>query len=134
MSHIYEALRRVSGDSLTTERGIRWSEDTVRPPDRFALEHYPSESRLSSTRLKVSEGERDHGEMPSVVVAPVEERVSAAPLSIPVPLPIAVPPPRASVDADAEGKLVATDGLSQVSVEQYRRLAAVLHDAQIESG
>ena len=125
MSHIYEALRRVSGESNGDNRGTRWSEDTPRPPDRFALDHYASESRLSSNRPKRSEQVAKHEDRASVAVA---EQPSVAPLQPATAVTLA------PADVDVEGKLVAGAGPTHVSVEQYRRLAAVLHDAQIESG
>jgi capsular exopolysaccharide synthesis family protein len=125
MSHIYEALRRASADSQTVERGIRWSEDTPRPPDRFALEHYASESRLSSDRPKRTERVAKYEDMASVAVA---EQPSVAPLQTATAVTLT------PADVDVEGKLVGGAGPTHVSVEQYRRLGAVLHDAQIESG
>jgi protein-tyrosine kinase len=47
--------------------------------------------------------------------------------------PVAPPKPRPVRDLEAQARLV-TEGLSAVSVEQYRRLAAALHDAQVEGG
>lgn len=125
MSHIYEALRRVSGDSHNVERGTRWSDDTPRPPDRFALEHYSSESRLSSDRPKRSDRLAKNEESAGVAVAeqPIVARLQTATAVTLAP-----------ADVDVAGKLVAGAGPSQVSVEQYRRLAAVLHDVQIERG
>jgi len=76
----------------------------------------------------VSDRVAEHEETPSVIVGPAEDRLSAAPLQTKVSVMVA------SADVEVEGKLVAGAGPSHVSVEQYRRLAAVLHDAQIESG
>jgi len=115
MSRIDEALRRASRGPVANRQGITLSGDAVaaRRADEFTLEQYPHERLLSSNR-----GDRavaEECDQPGVAVLPTGSRGRLAP-----------------VQADSDGKLVMSPG--PVLVEQYRRLAATLHDAQSERG
>lgn len=131
MSRIDEALKRAT-DAVPENRGGKAAgEPHVRPADVATLDHYPRESRSSAdpdVRI-VHESPRP------AALRPAAERPHLA-VAAPAPAP-AAPAEAAAipqrVDPALAAKLVVGGG-SSVMIEQYRRLAAVLHDAQVERG
>lgn len=104
MSRIDEALKRVS-PGAATERTPSRSESV--------LDHYPQENRFQPP------------------IAPSGARPAAPRPVAPRPEP---PKPRLPSSPEAAAKLVVAHHAPAVFVEQYRRLAATVHDLQQESG
>jgi capsular exopolysaccharide synthesis family protein len=116
MSRIDEALKRASQGPLAP-RSHRAAEAPLRLADEFTLNDYPVENRTHPT--------------------PVERLdLPMNPSPVPVLTPVrSEPRPTApSVDFQPNDKLVVGPAPNHVSMEQYRRLAATLHDAQVEKG
>jgi capsular exopolysaccharide synthesis family protein len=110
MSRIDEALKRASGVALVEpvnpqERGVRRADEV--------LEYYPREARALSECQPSPE-----------VVAP---RVVAAPRT-------GARGQLGPFDASLEGKLVISAQTSRAAIEQYRALAATLHEMQVDRG
>jgi capsular exopolysaccharide synthesis family protein len=124
MSRVEEALRRAA--------------DSAAPLDTRSTAPIGLEPRAHA--FEVSALERYALEAPSRP----EERLQPQPelQPKPKPKPVRVPPvPRADGRARAfavrpalEGKLVVSQDIMPATVEQYRRLAAVLHDLQAQGG
>jgi len=110
MSRIDRALRFWE-DSEGLDRS---DHNTTRPMGGASLTQYAPEAQESAARAETAE--------------PQQPRRSPAPP--PSSVPTGARPAR---DPYAQARLV-TQALSAVSVEQYRRLAAALHDAQVEGG
>ncbi len=110
MSRIDRALRFWE-DSAGLDRS---EENTTRPKGGASLTQYVREAQGSIERAEPVEPQQPHR-------SPASQR-SRVPTSA-----------RPARDPYAPARLV-TEGLSAVSVEQYRRLAAALHDAQVEGG
>jgi protein-tyrosine kinase len=110
MSRIDRALRFWE-DSEGLDRS---DHNTTRPKAGAALTQYAPESHGSAAPAETAE--------------PEQPRRSPAPPRSKVPNSV-----RPARDPYAQARLV-TEALSSVSVEQYRRLAAALHDAQVEGG
>src|SRR5215475_4119788 len=115
MSRIDEALRRATGAkvlrddrSLALETDVRT--DTIDPSilDRYVVEASANPRESVSVLHQVA---------PAAVV-------SAA----------SVPAERLSIPSSLEGKLVVGRDISPLTVEQYRRLAAVLDDLRVQQG
>jgi len=114
MSRIDEALKRASQGPLVGRIPAKRTDSPVRLGDEFALGDYPLESRNGNARTD------------SVAVqpeAPLSPRVQAAAVSS-----------RISADISQKPKLVVGPDTNTPFIEQYRRLAAVLHEAQLEKG
>lgn len=111
MSRVDEARRRASaiGDDVHAER---MGTPAVRP-DESILEAYPRERRSETVRTKVPVRQN-----PRPIAAPRTAR----------------PGHLGSFDPGVGTKLVGSPGLSPVAAEQYRRLAASLHQLQTENG
>src|SRR5688500_11486804 len=103
MSRIDQALRNFEGARGTTSREAV----TVADPQASPLAHYPSES---ASRVTLEEP----------IAQPVAE-----------PAPARRVAPRLRDNSDLAARLV-TSTSSSVPLEQYRRLAAVLHEAQVQ--
>ena len=116
MSRIDEALKRASQGPLARNAG-RIVE--VRRADDRVLDEYPVESRVPVPN--------DRAERP-------ERRVSSPPARPVAPAVEPPPPARLRVRPGMSEKLVIAHGCDPVSLEQYRRLAAALHEAQVEKG
>lgn len=114
MSRVYEALRVLEGASRDDRGNTRAADEVPRPPERSTIDHYTREGPCSFDRSDRADG-------PEVERPGVAARIGRR-----------GEPARG--DGDFEGKLVAGAGTAPVSLEQYRRLAAALHDAQVESG
>ena len=108
MSRIDQALRKWEGAADTAA-----GEPAERPDDApHRLQEYPRERPTPDTPEP----------LPAIVTEPAP---SVTPIGRQVLLP--------SANGDSRARLV-TGGASQVSLEQYRRLAAALHEAQAERG
>jgi len=117
MSRIDRALRIREGG---TGAGPTDSPD-AKAGDAPSLQQYDREERIAVIQREVREE-------PAVEV--VEQR---KPTSRPVRSTRPSRPVNAAADEDRKARLV-TGNSSGVSIEQYRKLAAVLHDEQVESG
>jgi capsular exopolysaccharide synthesis family protein len=116
MSRIDEALNRVAEAAAVEARGgVGGVVRSVRRPDEAILEHYPAEHGSSFAVSAPTIVERPRTSLPAGGIAPVETSDKLGPF-----------------DPAVEGKLVLGPGASAVSVEQYRRLAATLHELQQE--
>ena len=112
MSRIDEALKRASQGPLVCRISTKETEAPVRLADEFTLGEYPLESRDGNAPGE-SLGVRPEAKTPSRV----QVHASAASLS---------------PNILEKAKLVGGSDNSAIFVEQYRRLAATLHDAQVE--
>ena len=117
MSRIDEALKRVAEAAAVEARGgVGAVVRSTRRPDEATLEHYPAEdAALPETQI-----------IPRV---PEHPRRPLAPRSLQPEAPAEKLGP---IDASFDGKLVVGDRALPLSVEQYRRLAAAMHELQQE--
>lgn len=114
MSRIDEALKRASGEMVADyPASSKASERAGRRPDDV-LEYYPRESRTPVDR---GVGGAEFGQSRSIAAPRTGNRRQLAPF-----------------DPSIDGKLIVSDHASPVAVEQYRRLAASLHELQVERG
>lgn len=118
MSRIDEALRRASQGSGPGRATAR-SEAPLRRAEEFTINEYPGEGRVSAARVDGTEFRPEPSSPPPF--APVEHREPE------VRQPSAMP-----FVAGNEKLVVARK--NDISTEQYRRLAATLHEAQAEKG
>lgn len=119
MSRIDEALKRASQGLLPGRSASRTSEAPLRLAEESTLNDYPPESRSGSVRLqRAAEASVDYAVAPA---APAEEK----------PAFRHAPGTR---NLEASEKLMLGRMPNPLSKEQYRRLAATLHDAQMGSG
>jgi capsular exopolysaccharide synthesis family protein len=118
MSHIDKALRAWESANTGEAGAAASAPDQVSP-----LQQYAPESR-SASRVQ------PHLPALSTVVPAV---TAFAPVQAPVAVSerTAAPRPRLSPSPDLQGRLVSSTAGS-ISLEQYRRLAAVLHDEQLQ--
>ncbi len=114
MSRIDEALKRASQGPVVGRISAKGSDASVRLADEFGLGDYPLESRNGNVP----------GESPSVQPEP----------SIPSPIQVRASTVNLSPNILERAKLVVGSANNAIFVEQYRRLAATLHDAQLEKG
>ena len=114
MSRIDEALKRASQGPLVGRISTNGSEASVRLADEFTLADYPIESRNGEVR----------GE--SLIVPP---EASSPPRDQRHALASTL-----SARTGLRSKLVVGQDTNVLVVEQYRRLAATLHEAQLEKG
>jgi len=113
MSRIDEALKRASQSPVVGRISTKGTDPSQRVADEFTLSDYPLEGRTSS--------------------------VPAESLSVQPEAPIPSPQIRSSASRllpsnGQASKLVIGSANNALFVEQYRRLAATLHDAQMEKG
>lgn len=141
MSRIDEALRRAAGQAGTAAA----TDDGVPTPalgtDAAELASEPFPIEIAEHRRPRPAG-RD--EAAAVTAVPAAARPPApSPSELPTPAGVTETvgaPPRTGgrvferLDARLAEKVVADENISPVSREQYRRLAAVLHDAQATAG
>jgi protein-tyrosine kinase len=118
MSRIDEALRRVS-QSPGPRATSRPAEVPLRLADELTIEQYPREPR----------GIPEPVDVPPTP-APREEPF----LSRPDPTPASLKPASLKIDANANSRLIVGREKNPMSLEQYRRLAATLYEAQAEKG
>jgi protein-tyrosine kinase len=120
MSRIDEALRRISQGPA--QRGpSRVTDPSSRRADEMPIEQYPRESNATPDQAGPTSDRRSP-------VATYREARNIAP---------AVHEggrSRLHLDARAAARLVVGKDRDPLSLEQYRRLAATLHDAQVERG
>jgi protein-tyrosine kinase len=123
MSRIDEALKRAAQGPLTSGSPSRVLEAPLRRADERTLDEYPLESgRVAVDRIeRVERVER-------VGVTP--DRATLTPRSDNGPQVAQA----TWVGAVSNERLVVGAARNPVSLEQYRRLAATLHDAQVEKG
>ena len=104
------------------------------PDDASSLQQYEREERLAVLKEQrlVPEGRALEG--PETAEATAHRVVEPLRRSRPdtVPRPSPVPRSKFAVDGDRKARLV-TGTSSNVSIEQYRKLAAVLHEEQVRS-
>ena len=118
MSRIDEALKRASHGPLAGRISSKGTDSAVRLADEFTLSDYPVETRNVNVR----------GDAVSVQPEPsqparIQVRPSASGLSQNTPL-----------SQNQSAKLVVGADNNGIFLEQYRRLAATLHEAQLEKG
>jgi capsular exopolysaccharide synthesis family protein len=116
MSRIDEAFKRSS--SPLTSRGTGELGDLQRyPADERSLDEYPGELPQAVRQIRGG----DH----------VATRPAAAPVNVSTN---DATRSNARLSEDSQGKVVVGSKRNAVALEQYRRLAATLHDAQVEKG
>ena len=116
MSRIDEALKRAAAANATT-RGVGAVVRTPHTRDDQSLSAYPAE-RLSPDDVQLAVPARQQR---SRVTHPQSTIKRAVPGQSVGP-----------IDGPFEGKLVVSTSTPSVSVEQYRRLAATMHELQLE--
>jgi len=112
MSRIDEALKRASQGPVAGRGTGRVVDPPLRLADELTLDEYPLESKAASERH-----DRVVAQTDQVTAAKTDDRSRLARLI-----------------ASSNEKLVVGAGRNHVSLEQYRRLAATLHEAQVEKG
>ena len=112
MSRIDEAWKQVSRGRPTRSLRARELERVVPIADELTIDQYMRESA---------------GELGADDLAPTRPPVSSVP-------PPAVSPAAARIDVEPNERLVVGIERNAVSLEQYRRLAATLHESQDERG
>ncbi len=136
MSHVDKALSAWEADAKIPSRPV---------PERFRLDQYhreepataPAAPEPPSPVLPVPEASTSARRWPSVATSGSESgfRMNFAPSKSPAPATLP-PSPRAHTfqpTPELEARLV-TGGSGAVPLEQYRRLAAALHDVQLQQG
>jgi capsular exopolysaccharide synthesis family protein len=117
MSRIDRALRVWEGTAAVDEVQA----DVVAPaPQAFRVNDYQRERPAD-------------GAVIAPLARPATETIAPVKVAEPVAIPASRKVPVRGVDVDLQARLV-TQGADPVSLEQYRRLAAALHDAQVERG
>jgi protein-tyrosine kinase len=150
MSRIDEALKRASVGVAEARRDPADHAPVVRPADESLLEQYPREARSTQHDSIGSFGrdeaapaafERVAVERPAPEraalerVAPGERVATEIATRRPVALrPVAVKEPPRPVTSAFDSKLVLGGEVPPMLVEQYRRLAASIHELQLERG
>jgi protein-tyrosine kinase len=136
MSRIDEALRRAAEQDGTAEAAVG---STLPAPadaaeiDKFTEEPFP---------VELTERRRLRPPPPGPVAPPPSAHESAGAAREPLPndegRTSSPPPPRERlferINSNLAEKVVADENMSPISREQYRRLAALLHDAQTTRG
>jgi capsular exopolysaccharide synthesis family protein len=117
MSRIDEALKRVAEAAAVEARGgVGAVVRSTRRPDEATLDHYPAE-RPGALEIPTVSRSTEHARRPQpsrrVQSESTTERLGP-------------------IDAAFEGKLVVGEHALPLSVEQYRRLAAAMHELQQE--
>jgi capsular exopolysaccharide synthesis family protein len=120
MSRVEEALRRAGAGSLVdhpgSQRGLdRASAGSDMASAPLAVEDYPCEVPATRTEKPVAPSR----ELPRAVIAAPRAGSSRT---------------LGRLGEEVEGKIVGDTETSPVSIEQYRRLAATLHQMQVEGG
>lgn len=117
MSRIDEALKRVAEAAAVEARGgVGAVVRSTRRPDEATLDHYPAERAPAFEVAAVPpRGERHGRSRPARPIQPDQAIDTLGPF-----------------DAAFEGKLVIGETAPPLCVEQYRRLAAAMHELQQE--
>jgi protein-tyrosine kinase len=117
-------LKRASQGPMASRGTNRALDVPLRRADERTLDEYPLESRTGADRI----------ERPERIIPAPENRIVSTP-DIPV-MPTRSDTRRQTgrIGSDSNPKLVISAGRNPVSLEQYRRLAATLHDIQVEKG
>jgi protein-tyrosine kinase len=113
MSRIEQALRRAAEDRGEERPDLAQSENSSHVAEKSVIEQYPMERGGVSRRIEP--------------VAPLHDADRSRVILAPI-----LPQERQRIDSGAGGKLVASSSAPQLLIEQYRRLAAVLLEAQAE--
>src|SRR6185369_4203883 len=127
MSRIDEALRRAASvDALPPKSDVERAADTT-AFDAPMLDRYAAEIPAPALKSRAQ------------VLSPVAEpaavaAVAVAPVAAAAPPPARIPVGPVTIAAALQKKLVIGRDVSPVTVEQYRRLAAALHDYQVQHG
>src|SRR3954469_24818004 len=109
MSRVEEARRRAEGRNVHDDRAYSNATVDTLTAEESALEEYPHERRL--------------------------DRPKSAKLSRPIAAPRAAWSGQLGpLDPSFDGKLVGSPDTPPMVVEQYRRLAASLHELQVDTG
>jgi capsular exopolysaccharide synthesis family protein len=131
MSRIDEALKRAAATAVESRGGVTPLVRTRRV-DEGTLDHFPAEHTtaqgLDALRPARHEPISAPAQPPEAVSQAAVPMVNALPAIESATLPGGAGPFAAAF----EGKLVAGDSAAPVSIEQYRRLAATMHELQIE--
>ena len=112
MSRIDEALKRASHSPLGSRGSNRASDTPLRLADELTINEYPAENRNAVLRPEAK--------APVTHTTPPQHRVETRTLT-------------AKLNVEANDKLIVVNR-NYLSTEQYRRLAATLHEAQIDKG
>jgi capsular exopolysaccharide synthesis family protein len=123
MSRIDEAMKRASHGHHVGRAATRTNDSSLRLAEEFTLNEYPLESRGAARADVMTQEPRIAHEVRPVNVPPVN-----------APLHTENAPPCMLADLESQAKLVIGALRNVVSTEQYRRLAAALHDSQVEKG
>jgi capsular exopolysaccharide synthesis family protein len=126
MSRIDDALKRMAEDRPARPT-LHPADAAHRPSDGATLDHFPLETHGVPTRAVPAALPRPAALGPSHGPNPARIGAGIAPSEVPAVS-------SAVIDADVARRLVVNKAASHIVVEQYRRLAAALHDAQIERG
>jgi len=121
MSRIDEAMRRASQAHHTGRGHTRGTDGSgsLRLADDYTLNEYPLEGRAAArVEMTIATEPRISAE-PRIVTAPLQKQNGRA---------------RTSLEYESNSKLLVGAARDRVSTEQYRRLAAALHDAQVDKG
>ena len=118
MSRIDEALKRASHGPLAGRISSKGTDSAVRLADEFTLSDYPVETRTVNVR-----GDAVSSQPEPSQPARIQVRASASGLS-----------QSTLLSHHQSAKLVVGADNNGIFLEQYRRLAATLHEAQLEKG
>src|SRR5688572_32718236 len=134
MSRIDDALKRMAEDKPARPT-LHTAEPGPRPSDGGTLDNFPRE-----TRARAEQPAQAVAHSAAAAISPglqlphfPQEEILAAPTpEVTLPAPAKVEPATLSPEIDEEvaRKQVVTKATTHIVVEQYRRLAAALHDAQ----
>jgi capsular exopolysaccharide synthesis family protein len=121
MSRIDEAMRRASHAPYTGRGPTRGADGSgsLRLAEDFTLNEYPLEARAGARVEKTLASEPRVPAEPRILTTPNQSQKRRA---------------RMPLDQESNAKLVVGAARNMVSAEQYRRLAAALHDVQVDKG
>ena len=117
MSRIDEALKRVSQGAVTSRAG-RSGDASLRLADELTIEQYPREPRSTNEAVEL----------------PQRRREGARPDRSPIPADRQSTQAKVRIAPESNSRVILGGERDAVSLEQYRRLAATLHEAQVERG
>jgi capsular exopolysaccharide synthesis family protein len=122
MSRIDEALKRAAEDSGE----VRPEDPQESLPTVQWTSQYPRERAATPLRIErgAARAQPERTPVEQTQTRPGKPQHAASPVPQPMELP----------QGPGDPRLVISDGASPAQVEQYRRLAATLHEAQVERG
>ena len=118
MSRIDEALKRASQGSVTSRVPSRGGDGTLRLAEELTIEQYPQEARGAEPERREPRPAPPHVDDAAFKMARREVR--------------STPPQHVGIQSNS--KLIVDPSHDNLSLEQYRRIAATLHEAQTERG